>query len=482
MSPLMPHFVRRAVPSALKVGALTAVLASCESTNLTETSGDRIVPTVALTVTGVRELPTKADTVNIRLPLDVTVNASDNAAIQSIVTSVVVDGSVLRADSVGNASGSNTVVRTSKVQLSGVRSGQSIIIRATVIDAGGNRASDEVTAVAFDPAIPKVQILNPEPAVIAGGTYTFSVQGIDTLGIGKIGYRSSGPSALTRSDSSLFSVPLPKNDTVTFSFTVPSSVSVGSSFTVEPFAENRDALRGIGPAVTVFVVAPGADSQSPLVFQTIPPRMESGDSLDLTARDPDGLLKAIGFVVKDSTGLQVASVEFPISTPAQQVVRRVAWNVDTGLRGRGLFVIGYAVDQANHKGYAVPNGATIPVASEALAKRDPTVFAFGHTTPLPVGSLGADIAVDTTRNRVYVSNINKNQLEAFDYGATISEAGTGLRGRDALGHDHRQQRLVPARRQLGRHEHQSRRSRQSLRDRPHQDGERLPVRRELLEG
>src|SRR5687767_14122472 len=271
MSPLMPHFVRRAVPGALSVGGLAAALAGCDSTNLTSSSGDRIVPTVSLSVDGVQGLATKADSVNLRLPLDVTVNASDNASIEAIVTSVVVGGSVLKADSVGNASGLNPMTRTSKVQLSGVRAGQAIIIRATAIDAGGNQASDEVTAVAFDPNIPKVSILTPEAAVIAGGTYTFSVQGIDTLGISKIGYRSSGPSSLTRSDSSLLSVPLPKNDTATFSFTVPSSVAVGTTFSVEPFAENRDAQRGTGEAVTVRVVAPGADAQTPLVFQTIPP-------------------------------------------------------------------------------------------------------------------------------------------------------------------------------------------------------------------
>jgi hypothetical protein len=416
----MPHFVRRAVPGVLSVGALTAVLASCESTTLTSSSGDKIVPTVTLAVEGLSASAAKTDSVNVRSSLTVTVNASDNAAIQSVVTSVVIDGAVLRSDSVANAGGSSTVTRTSKLQLGGVRPGQLIVVRATAYDNGGNKASAEVTAVAFDPAIPRVLVLNPDIAVIGGGTYTFNVQGIDSLGITKIGYRSSGPSALTRSDSSLFSVPYPKNDTVTFSFTVPSSIAVGTTFTVEPFAENRDALRGTGDKVTVTVIAPGQDTQTPLVYQTVPPRMETGDSLDLIARDPDGLVKAIGFVVKDSTGFQLASAEFPVSTPAQQVVRRVEWSVPIGLRGRGLFVIGYAIDQANHKGYSVANGTNIPVAADALAKRDPTVYAFGHTTALPSGSLGADIAVDTARNRVYISNIKKNQLEAFDYGAALS--------------------------------------------------------------
>ena len=227
MSPLMNHFVRRAVPGALSVGALTAVLAGCgDTTTLTSLSADRIVPTVSLAVEGVRNAPPKVDSVNIRSPLTVTVNATDNAAIQAIVTSIVVDGAVLKADSVATTTGSNTVSRTSKVQLSGIRPGQAIIIRATAIDAGGNKGSAEVGAVAFDPAIPRVAMLNPDGAVIAGGTYTLNVQGVDTLGISKIGYRSSGPSALTRSDSTLFSVPYPKNDTVTFSFTVPSPLAL----------------------------------------------------------------------------------------------------------------------------------------------------------------------------------------------------------------------------------------------------------------
>jgi hypothetical protein len=418
----MTHFVRRAVPSALAVGALTAALAACDSSTLTSSGGgDKIVPTVKLSVDGVKGLPSKPDSVNVRSALNVTIDATDNAAIQSVVTSIVIDGAALRSDSVAYTTGSNTVSRTSKMTLGGVRSGQSIVIRATAYDGGGNKGSAEVTAVAFDPAVPRVAILNPDLAVIGGGTYTFSVQGIDTLGVTKIGYRSSGPSALTRSDSLLLSVPYPKNDTVTFSFTVPASTGVGTQFTIEPFATNRDGLSANGEKATVTVIAAGVDNNTPLAFQSVPPRMEIGDSLDLQGRDSDGLIKAIGYLVKDSTGQTLATVDIPISTPAQQVVRRVEWNVPPTLRGRGLFVVAYAVDQANHKGYAVPSGSNIAVSTEGGGLRAPTVFAFGHTTALPTGSLGADIAVDTVRSRVYVSNITKNQLEAFDYGATVSK-------------------------------------------------------------
>ena len=420
----MNHFVRRAAPGALSAGVLAAALAGCGSTNLTSLSGDLIVPTVTLSVEGVKNAPPKVDSVNIRLPLSVTVNATDNAAIQAIVTSVVVDGTVLKADSVATTAGLNTVSRNSKLQLSGARSGQAMIIRATVIDAGGNKGTAEVSAMAYDPTVPRVAILSPDLAVIGGGTYTFRVQGTDTIGVTKLGYRSTGPSALTRSDSLLLSVPYPRNDTCTFSFTVPASVPVGTQFTIEPFAQNRDGLGSTGDKATVTVVAAGIDNNTPLAYQSVPPRMETGDSLDIVGRDSDGLLKAIGYIVKDSSGAEVASVDIPIASPAQQVVRRVEWSVPITLRGRGLFVVAYAVDQANHKGYAVASGTNVPVSAEAEARHDPTVYAFGHTTALPVGSLGADIAVDNGggRSRVYVSNMTKNQLEAFDYnGETISK-------------------------------------------------------------
>jgi len=417
----MTHFVRRVVPRALSVGALTVALAGCGSNGLTSVNGDKVVPTVTLSVDGVKGLPSKVDSVNTRSSLSLAVNASDNAAVQSVVISVVIGGVVLRADSLAYTTSLTSVTRTSTMTLGGVRSGSTIVIRATAYDAGGNKGSAEVSAVAYDPTVPRVQILNPDLAVIGGGTYTVNVQGIDTIGVSKIGYRSSGPSALTRSDSLLLSVPYPRNDTCTFSFTVPVSVAVGTQFTVEPFAQNRDGLGSIGNPVTVTVVSAGVDNNTPLAYQSVPPRMEIGDSLDIIGKDSDGLVKAIGYIVTDSTGAQVASVDVPISTPAQQVVRRVEWNVPTTLRGRGLFVVAYAVDQANHKGYAVPNGSITAVSSEPAAKHDPTVYAFGHTTSLPAGSLGADIAVDVVRSRVYVSNVTKNQLEAFDYGTTVSK-------------------------------------------------------------
>jgi hypothetical protein len=411
----MKSLLRRAA-----TGALTAAtLAGCESTKLTSSSADRIIPTVTVSVASFTGAAAGADSANLRKPLTITVTASDNAVLASVVTRVLADGIVVQRDSVSSI-GSNTFSKTLTVPLAGVRPGQRVTVQVLAYDGTGNVGTAEVSGVAFDPAIPRVSLLNAEGAVITGGTYTFQVTGLDSLGVSKLGYRASGNAISAKADSTLFSVPLPKNDTVTFSFTVPSSAAVGSTFIVEPFAENRDGLRGAGQQVSVRVAALGADTQAPLVYQTVPPRLELGDSLDLTARDPDGLVRIIGFLAKDSAGVLLFTSSDTLAQQAQQVVRRKAFLLPTSLRGRGMFIVGFATDASGHTGFAVPNGATVPVTSDSLAKRDATVYAYGLTTPLPTGSLGADIAVDTARARVYVSNINKNELEVFNYGNTLS--------------------------------------------------------------
>src|SRR5262252_662921 len=124
MSPLMIHLIRRRLPGVLSVGALTAALAGCGSDGLTSVGGDRVVPTVSLTVDGVNGSPSKTDSVNVRESLGLSINASDNAAIQSVVIGIVIDGTVLRSDSVAYANGLTSVTRTATMNLGGVRTGQ----------------------------------------------------------------------------------------------------------------------------------------------------------------------------------------------------------------------------------------------------------------------------------------------------------------------------------------------------------------------
>ena len=400
-------------------GALAALaLAGCDSTQIASSSDDRVLPTVSTSIDS-KSGSDGFDSVSVRAPMQVHVKASDNAALYLVVTSVYADTSLIKRDSAVFAGSSTTYDKTIDVALTGVRSGQQITVLTHVSDGAGNVADGQDAATAYDPNVPRLSFIEPSGDVIVGGTLAFQLAVIDTTGVTKVGYTAGG-GGLDRADSTLFTVPLPKADTVEYLVSVPANATPGSSFTVVPFAENRDGLRTSGPVLTVHVQAAGADVAAPLVFQTVASRLETPDSLDITARDIDGLVRIVGFIAKNSAGSIVYRSADTLTSQAQHVTRRKAFNAPISLRGQTLSITAYAIDVAGHTGYAVPTGATVPVTSDSIAKRDQVVYAYGLTYGMPSGSLGADIAVDTARTTVYVSNINKNELEAWHYGSTLS--------------------------------------------------------------
>jgi len=412
----MRYFMHRA--ASVATGTLAALgLAACGATDVASTGDDRVIPSVSISLESAFG-PEGFDTVSVRTPLQVRIQASDNAALFTAVTRIFADSQLVSVDSAA-LGGSSELDRVIDISLAGVRSGQQVTVQTTVSDGAGNVAVAQVIATAFDPNVPAVRFLNPATTVFAGGTYAFNLSVVDSTGVSKLGFRATG-AGLNRADSTLFAEPLPEADTVNFQISIANNATVGSTFIITPFAENREGLRASGQAVTVRIIAAGADAAPPLVFQTVPPRLETPDSLDIFARDTDGFVRVVGFVVKDQAGNVLHRQADTLAVPIQQVSRRMAFNAPASLRGRSLFITAYAIDLAGHTGFAVPTGASVPVSADSLGKRDAIVVAFGLTYSMPAGSLGADIAVDSVRRTVYVSNINKNQLEAWTYGATLS--------------------------------------------------------------
>lgn len=410
----MTTFIRRVAP-----GLLAAIAAaSCGDTKISAVNSDLIEPTVSVSIQGTIT-GDLLDSVSVRLPLQIQVNAQDNGALAEVVTRVLADTVVVGYDSAAFAVPSTSYQKTISIPLAGVHPGQIITVRTTVADNANNRATVEQQAIAFDPNVPIMAFIRPQGTVLVGGTYSFDLSARDTTGITKIGYRATAP-GFSYADSALFGSPLPLNDTASFSFPVPGALVANTIITVTPFAENRDALRVQGQAMSVRITAPGPDVIAPLVYQTVPSRLEERDSVEISARDSDGQVRLVGFIVKDAAGNIVHQVEETLPAPTQQVTLRKAFSLPHGLRGQSLLVTAYATDVEGHTGYAVPNGATVSVTDQQIAKKDATVYAFGITYSLPPNSLGGDIAVDASRTTVYVSNINRNELQPFAYGTSVT--------------------------------------------------------------
>lgn len=412
----MRHFMHRA--ASVATGTLAALgLAACDATEVASGGNDRVIPSVSISIENAFG-PAGFDTVSVRTPLKVRIQATDNGALLYAVVRIFADSQLIGIDSVALA-GTREVDQVVDVSLAGVYSGQQVVVQTTVGDGAGNTAVAEALAKAFDPNVPVVFLVSPATTVFAGGTYSFNLSVADSSGVSKVGFRATG-AGINSADSTLYSEPLPEADTTGFVIAVVAGAPVGQTFTVTPFAENREGARTSGQSVTVRIVAAGTDQLAPLVYQTVPLRMETPDSIDIFARDIDGFVRIVGFIARDQAGVIQHREEQTLAVPTQQVSRRMAFNAPTSLRGKTLFITAYATDVAGHTGYAVTTGANLPVSSDSIGKRDPSVYAYGLTYPLPAGSLGADIAVDSVRRTVYVSNINKNQLEAWSYSSSLS--------------------------------------------------------------
>jgi hypothetical protein len=287
-------------------------------------------------------------------------------------------------------------------------------------------------ATAFDPNVPTVFVLNPATTVFAGGTYAFNLSVADSSGVSKVGFRTTG-AGINRADSTVYSDPVPQADTAGFQISVPTSAPIGQTFTVTPFAENRDGNRTSGKALTVRIVAAGTDELAPLVYQTVPQRLETPDSLDVLARDIDGLVRIVGFIAKDQAGI----IQHREADTLARVSRCHAGS-------RSMLRLRCAAGALHHRvrhrrrwPHRVRGASrlNVPVAP-TRRQRDPVMCAYGLTIRCPGAS--ADIAVDGVRRTVYVSNINRNQLEGLDVQQHAVAAPGRFRWRDAVGHDRRQ--------------------------------------------
>ena len=202
--------------------------------------------------------------------------------------------------------------------------------------------------------------------------------------------------------------------TIVDTVVVPDTVLSGSFIKVVPFARDvvNPGVTVLGDSANVLVNVPTADVIGPLVYQTIPPRIETNDSIVVRASDPSGI-KTIDFVLLDDslgTTIQSGNVTFGAPFPKDTALRAKI-TIPLASLGRRYRFYSFSTDGLGNRANSVPTGTTLPDSIRADTLRG--VLAFGRTfrnAALPTGTLAGDLIVDR-RNNAYISNIARNQLE-----------------------------------------------------------------------
>ena len=402
------------------------------------------------------QVPSKTDTVPVSVGDSVFVK--DSLIDSRGITSVVISGNALRGSaSLGT---DTTVVRFAPRSVTLNKIQDTVItryLRAVLTDSTSEFVKIVVLAVAAndttrDSSIirvvngPKVSVLQPAVGAVTaiGKSVTVQVRGVHSLGVKVLGWRATG--VVTKSDSTIFGpVAGVMADTQTFTspLAIPAGTKVGS-VVITPFA--TDSLgdpSGIAPGVTVAVQSVVGDTTPPLVRDTMPLRVEVGDSLTVTATDPSGITK-VGFIVKDTAGTVLHGDSVSFAGTSTNVTQRFRLGLDTITTfARVVIVEAFGVDAAtpaNRGGSTITN---TPKKSP-LADKDTLTVVAGTTISLPQGGRFGDAVMNPNRNELYLTNTLLNQVEVFQLNTNTFAApirvgsqpiGIALWPRDTLGHN-----------------------------------------------
>ncbi|HEY4304387.1 MAG TPA: hypothetical protein VGM82_07980 [Gemmatimonadaceae bacterium] len=305
----------------------------------------------------------------------------------------------------------------------------SLIVRVVAADSGG--AVDTVTRRTDLVSGPKVTIVSPVSGDSAPAGIGLSVTALAEHpdGVGRTSIRFQGESTWpTKLDTTITTTVTgsPRSYNFTNVAIIPADAPLRGKITITANAVSVNGRPGNAPTILIFVRS--ARNAQPLVNQTVSPRLETTDSVTITARG-DGI-RSIGYVARDGSGSVILRDSVLLSTPfagnasAAVSLAKLAPN----LRGSRVAITGFAVDQSNRTGYAVRPGELTPGAALLGSFVDSTLLVFGHTFPLPsarsTGLIG-DIAWDAAHENVVLSNQLFNRLEVFSTGTNSYDA-TGI--------------------------------------------------------
>lgn len=303
----------------------------------------------------------------------------------------------------------------------------SLVVIAVAVDALGGIDTARVSVKIVRG--PSVQVLSPVPGDSAtpGAGLTVTLRATDLTGVARLGFRIvSDASFPTKVDTTVIASygTLPKDVTFSATIQVPANAPPKALLTITPISTNSGGQDGAS-APTVIAVRAGLPP-APRVYQNIAPRVETSDSITITAIGNG--VTFVGYALRDSAGgvIKRDSIAQTQPYPSTAVVQ-VPLNLPSSAQGKRITLISFAYDQGGRIGYSLPASATTFQGSAANAFVDSSLVVFGHTFALPAARRGviADVTVDQARGNVFLSNLNFNLLEVFQ-GAASAFAPAGI--------------------------------------------------------
>ena len=401
--------LRRGLVLAAVAASLSFGVAACNDSTSIDPQRDRIPPTLDLTpITG------RADTV-----IAFTTHAEDNLGLKTIhVQAIGAVGFVY--DTVFTSAVTEIQLPFTLFSSRSVPPGTPVIVTATAVDGAGNTSGvDTLRLATGNVPPPEVKIISPfsGSSAVLGKSILVTVMGKTAIKVRSLGLFTTGPVVLA--DSVVYSSPLLDSLTMQDTIAIPANAAPGT-LTITPFLRDSLGQRAVGPSITITVQTAAQINSVPVVnaYCTTSQaydnacghgrRVEVTDTVHVEADDPSGIgqlgyevRSAVGGPIDDSaTFLSNGQLTFQPHTFAMKLPYT---NFPTT-----AYIQVFAQNTNGVRAYAkLASGAD---------RIDTVVVVAGVTRPLPLGGQVADALYHSGKDRLYLTNITRNQVEVFNLG------------------------------------------------------------------
>jgi hypothetical protein len=399
--------LRRGLVLAVVAASISLGVAACNDTTSIDPQRDRVPPKIALA-----PIPGQADTV-----IAFTTVASDNLGLKTIhVQAVGAVGGVF--DTTFTSAVTNIQIGFKLVASRAVPAGTPVTITATAIDGAGNSSGvDTLIMATGNVPPPEVRVISPTSgsSAVIGKSIVVTVSGKAPLKVFSLGLNSTGP--VVRNDSVLFSSPLRDSITMVDTIAIPATAAAGT-MTIIPFLRDSLGQRATGPAITITIQTAAQVNSVPVVNQFCVGnstfdnacghnrRVEVGDTVHVEADDPSGIA-SLGYEVRstpggpiDDTGTYLSSGQLTFE-PHTFSMKLPYTNFPTT-----AYIQVFATNSNGVRAYAK--------LASGVDRVDTVTVVAGVTRFLPFGGRVADAIYHPGKDRLYLSNIDRNQVEVFN--------------------------------------------------------------------
>lgn len=385
---------RRGAGLAAAAAAMLVAAACSDATGLGGDTSDKSPPTVHLSKGG-----TAPDTV-----ITFQVEVKDNLGIKTIKVNVS-GGLTLAFDTTFTSPNTDAIVPFTVPVSRSVPKGTSVVVTAFALDGALNKSqTDTLNLTVGNVPAAEVKVTSPATGTVAviGKSIVLSLSARSAVRVKSIGFRTTG--SFVTGDSSSYSSPLPDSVAIFDTLTVPANAAAGL-LQITPFLLDSLGQRTLGPVTTLNVQPLSSINSTPVVSFSHSPRVEVEDTIQVQATDQAGIT-ALGYEVRRVPGGAVDARDSVTSNGSfSSQITTFAIHLPYTQFPTTVYVQAFARNSNGVRAYAKLAGGAERI--------DTVIVVAGSTRLLPQGGSVADAVYHPRTDRLYLTNIQRNQLEVF---------------------------------------------------------------------